>query len=226
MVDHPIAAAERIDDGFPVFEQPATIADVLGHLARTPSDPRRLEMVDGASDAIGNALDEKILVGIKRSPEHPRVGPARAHPAVRMGGRHHQVIRRNAGRFGNQALGRVEHRAGNPHAIHHGESQTRGPIVEYQTTNVQFVVNMHGRRRLPAADPGCAEWRGDIARGGAGLEDLRAGSALRGVEGDRGHGEPQANKQDSEAAVFHQSAFSLYRCVQSPFFPSASRRRT
>ncbi len=80
---------------------------------------------------------------------------------------------RDAGVLGREPPGRIEHVSGNAEAVHDDDREARGAIVEHQAARVQFVVDPGRRERRPAADDRPAEWRRDVAGGGAGLQPRR-----------------------------------------------------
>src|SRR5207253_2413767 len=87
------------------FHSPAPVEDFLGCPARTPSDPRRRQVVERPQYAVGNALGQKLGV--------PRVrlaleGARRGRRRVRVGRCDKDLARGKSALFLHDALGRVE----------------------------------------------------------------------------------------------------------------------
>ena len=163
MIHRPIVFAKWIQDRLALLQFPAAVENVLRHLPRAPADPRRLELVDRPANSVGHPPDEKALVLVERIAHLQGIGAAGADSAVRMRGRHHHVRRGQAGRLVDEPLRLVEHLARHPDVVHHHKRQARRAVIEHETPGMQFVVNVRRRISLPAAHPGHAQGRRDVA---------------------------------------------------------------
>ena len=89
---------------------------------------------------------------------------------MRVRGGHQNVVGGNPGMFLDCPLGGIKNLARNHATIHHDDHEPGLTVVEYETTGVQFVVDMARFHILHIAVDGEPKGRRDVARCGAGAK--------------------------------------------------------
>src|SRR3954467_8827645 len=83
----------------------------------------------------------------------------------------------NARSLRDDFAGFVTDEAMDPEQVTNHERQPRIAVIEHQTSSVQVVVNVRGRRRRETAHDALAERRRNVAQSRAGFERLSLQSA-------------------------------------------------
>src|SRR6185369_16834125 len=132
-----------------------------------PGEAGGLEVADRAARAVGDPADEELrVVAVERL-----LAP-RARRRVGVGGREEEALGRQAGFLGGEPARLVEHLARDADVVADREDERGLAVVEGEAAGVELVVDLRRGRGAPSADDGLAERRGDVARRGAGAEDL------------------------------------------------------
>jgi hypothetical protein len=120
--------------------------------ADAPPDLRRLEVAERPADAVGDPPGDERLVVAELAVRLRRVRPPRARGRVRVGGRHQQVLGRQAGLGGDQPLGLVVHLRLMPTLSHTTTASFVVAVVQHEAAGVQLVVDPLGLRLGKVAD--------------------------------------------------------------------------
>ena len=186
---HLILPAEGIRQRGSRLQVPAAIEDLAGDIDRAPSDPCRLEVADRQSYAIRDpARNEGLIPGERLVRDH-RVGPACRRGGVGVRGCHEQVVRGETGSVVDQARGFVVNVARDSDVVANREREPGLTVVKRQATHVELVVNLRCELLDEPAHDRLAEWRRDVARRGAGLEDARGRWGFNRLFRRLGHGQ-------------------------------------
>ena len=156
--------AEGVEQLGARLQQPPPAEHLPRQVDRAPGDPRRLEVVDRATHAVGNAMGHEPLVLGEFLLGLERILPSGTHRRVRMRAGHEHPIRRQPGRLGHLPFGLVQHFAADIDVVADDQRDPRGAVVQDEAPRVQFVVDVLGRRRrAEVAHQPIAQPRGDIA---------------------------------------------------------------
>jgi hypothetical protein len=170
---------------------------LVGFFGGGPADAGGFEIVQGAADAVGNAVGEEFLIiGIGLTLENAAAGGG----GVRVRGGHHHVLKRQAGSLIHHLLGGIEDFARDHAAIADDEDELGSAIIEGEAAGVEFIVDVRGLAILHVAVDGDAEVRGDVAGGGSGAELTFLRSRLSDGGSDE---DAEAEEQQGEVAAVH-----------------------
>ena len=103
--------------------------------------------------------------------------------------------------FVDPFFGGINHFARDPQHVTDDDRDFVFPVVEHQTTCVEFIMNVLRRKRLPAANDTFTQRRSDVTGGRSCPKDLSAGSWFLSGYGQTDNKHQRRNKQTSNPNV-------------------------
>ena len=169
---------------------------MVRHVDGAKGDLRGPANIERTSHPVGNPAGQEKLIVVELLLVDIAARAERAARGVRVGGRNHDILRRNTGRLLNQTPRLEADAAVQAEQVAHHKRELGLSVVEDEAARVQFVMHMFGRIRCEPTNPQAADGRRDVTGRCAGLQPRCGRCRGQGRAGD------EAENQDEQ--LFHE----------------------